>query len=155
MKKLLIACGIFLMVVLLTGAPVSAAKPGPTITIELLNPPENGLLELAVGESHTFDILITSDQPFVSATAKVDIFYPGKGVFWHAGTDSVSQSNTALLHLTVIGKKSTADLPAVSDWPSPGISWPAGVAPQQILAGARFKGGLVSANAFAFAIRVP
>ena len=84
---------------------------------------------LEVGQSYTFDIEITSSETFVSAVAKVDMYYPGKGVFWHASTDLASQSNTATLHLTVIGKSSTADLAAVCDWPAEGVCWPAGVAP--------------------------
>ncbi len=155
MRKVLFAFGIILMVILLASTPASAAKPGPAITITLQNPPADGLLVLGVGETHTFDILIESDEPFVSAAAKVDMFYPGKGVFWHPGSDSSSQATSAELHLTVIGKKSTAGLPEVCDWPTAGTCWPAGTAPQQILAGARFKGGQVSASAFPFTIQVP
>ncbi len=124
--------------------PASAVKPGPDVAITLLNPPPDGRLVLNVGESYTFDIRITSPEPFVSGIAKVTMYYPGKGVFWHASTDSASQATSALLHLTVIGKKSTAGLPAVCDWPTEGVCWPANVAPQAIMVGARFKGGLVS-----------
>jgi hypothetical protein len=155
MKRYISAVGIILVAVLLMAIPASAAKPGPATTITLLNPPPGGLLTLNVGESHTFNILVTSSEPFVSAMAKVDIFYPGKGVFWHAGSDSASQATSAVLHLTVIGKKSTAGLPAVCDWPTEGTCWPEGVAPQDILAGVRFKGGQVSSNAFPFAVLVP
>jgi hypothetical protein len=155
MKKFLFALGIIVIAFSILIMPASAAKPGPDITIELLNPPPDGVLVLEVGQSYTFDILISGEPQFVTAMAKVDMYYPGKGVFWHAGTDSVSQNNTALLHLTVIGKNSTAALQAVCDWPAEGFCWPAGMAPQMILAGARFKGGLVSANAFPFAIMVP
>lgn len=155
MKRFFFAFVIILVTIPLVFFSVSAAKPGPDITITLLNPPPDGLLVLPVGESYTFDIELTGDQKFVTAMAKVDIFYPGKGVFWHASTDSASQANTALLHLTVIGKSSTAGLMSVCDWPSAGFCWPAGVAPQMIVAGARFKGGLVSGNAFPFAVKVP
>ncbi len=156
MKRLLFAFGLILITLPLILVPVSAAKPGPAITVTLLNPPPDGLLVLPVGESYTFDILLTSDEPFNSAVAKVDIYYPGKGVFWHAGTDIVKQSTSAELHLTVIGKSSTADLAPVIDWQPYGLSWPGGgVAPQVILVGARFQGGLVSYASFPFAIQVP
>jgi hypothetical protein len=155
MKRLFFALVIILFTLPLIIVPASAAKPGPDTTITVLNPPPDGILVLQVGQSYTFDIQITSSQKFVSAMAKVDIFFPGRGVFWHAGTDTASQANTALLHLTVIGKSSTAAMREVCDWPAPGICWPAGVAPQMIVAGARFKGGLVSGDAFPFAVMVP
>ena len=155
MKRYLTTIGMILLAIVLMVAPVSAAKPGPDTTITLLNPPENGLLVLNVGESYTFDIEIKSSEPFVSAAAKVDIYYPGRGVFWHAGSDNASQANTALLHLTVVGKKSTAVLPAVCDWPTEGVCSPEGSAPQDILAGARFKGGRVSSASFPFDVVVP
>src|SRR5512146_1663663 len=132
MKRIFFVLAIILFTVPLVLIPASAAKPGPATTIELLNPPEGGVLELAVGESYTFDILVTSDQPFNSAVAKVDMYYPGKGVFWHAGTDIAKKGTTALLHLTVVGKSSTADLAAVCDWPEAGVCWPAGTVPQVI-----------------------
>lgn len=155
MKKLLISSGIILVVLLLAFAPVSAAPPKPTpdVTITVLNLAPGSIIDLAVGESRTFDILITSNQPFVSAVAKVDMYYAGKGVFWKSSTDTYSQGTSALLHLTVIGKKSTAGFAAVCDWPSEGICWPAGVAPEAIAAGARFKGVNVG-EYFPFAIRV-
>jgi len=155
MKRILFALGIILITLPLILVPASAAKPGPATTITLLNPPADGLLVLGVGESYTFDILITSDEPFNSAIAKVDIYYPGKGVFWHAGSDIAKQATSATLHLTVIGKKSTADLAAVCDWPAEGICWPAGTAPQVIGGAARFQGGLISFEAFPFTIQVP
>ena len=155
MKKYVTAIGVILLAVLLMVAPASAAKPGPDTTITLLNPPPGGLLVLNVGESYTFDIQVTSSEPFVSAIAKVTMFYPGKGVFWHASTDSASQATSALLHLTVIGKKSTNELQAVCNWPTEGVCWPANVAPQVIMVGARFKGGQVTSNAFPFAVLVP
>lgn len=155
MKRILFAFGIILITLPLILVPAAAKRPGPAITMTVLNPPPDGLLVLAVGQSYTFNILLTSEQPFNSAMAKVDMFYPGKGVIWHAGTDIVKKSTTALLHLTVVGKSSTASLLPVVDWPAAGISWPGGVAPEEILAGARFQGGMVSGDGFLFAVQVP
>jgi hypothetical protein len=142
-----------LLVFILSGIPASPANAAPVATITLLNPPQSGLLGLAVGESYTFDILITSDVPFILAMALRDAYYPGRGVFWN-GSDRVTQSTSALLHLTVTGKSPTAALPAVSDWPEPGVSWLAGVAPVSIAAGVRYRGGVVVSKTFPFAIRV-
>jgi hypothetical protein len=157
MKRILFTLGIILLAIPFVVMSASAAngKPAPETTITLLNPPPDNMLVLEVGQSYTFDIEITSSETFVSAVAKVDMYYPGKGVFWHASTDLASQGNTATLHLTVIGKSSTAGLAAVCDWPAEGVCWPAGVAPQMIVAGARFKGGLSTGNAFPFAVVVP
>jgi hypothetical protein len=144
---------ILLLALILTSVPASAAKAGPVATITLLNPPPSGLLELAVGESYTFEILITSDEPFILAMAIRDAYYPGRGVFWN-GSDRVTKSSSALLQLTVTGKSPTATLPAVSDWPEPGVSWPAGVASVSIVAGVRYKGGTMISEAFPFAVLV-
>jgi hypothetical protein len=134
--------------------PISPAAASPAVTIELLNPPANGLLELAAGESYIFIVEIASDEPFVLAAALTDAYYPGRGVYWHGG-DRTTHDTTATLYLTMTGKNSTAGLEAVCGWPEAGTCWPAGVAPASIVAGARFKQGLTFAQEFAFAVRVP
>jgi hypothetical protein len=134
--------------------PISPVAAQPIVTIELLNPPPDGLLELTVGESYTFVVEITSDEPFVLAAALTDAYYPGRGVYWHGG-DRTTHNTTATLCLTMTGKNSTAGLKAVDDWPGLGSQWDAGVAPVSIVAGARYKGGLTVAQEFAFAVEVP
>lgn len=133
---------------------VSQAAAQPSVSIEFLNPPKKGLLELGVGESHTFWVEVTSDEPFVLAMALTNEYYPGRGIFWRGG-DHASQGTYALLELTVTGKNSTADLWAVCDWPEPGVCWEEGVAPVAIAAGVRFAGGVTVAEQFAFAVEVP
>ena len=145
---------VLLAMVLLVCAPSSAVESAPPISINLLNPPKDGLLDLAVGESYTFDIAVTSDEPFTLAVAMTDAYYPGRGVFWH-GIDRASRSTSALLQLTMTGKASTAGLPAVCDWPEPGYCWPDGVAPVSIVAGVRFAGGVTVSEVFPFAVVVP
>jgi hypothetical protein len=152
MKKLTL--GVVTVAVLLMCASSSQATAGPTVTIELLNPPPSDPLELAVGESYTFDVEITSDEPFVLAMVLTDQYYPGRGIYWH-DSDRATQATSALLHLTVTGKKSTGDLLEVCDWPEPGVCWPEGVAPAAIAAGARYKGGQIFAQRFNFAVLVP
>jgi hypothetical protein len=81
-------------------------------------------------------------------------YYPGRGVFWH-GSDRATRDTTAVLHLTVTGKGSTAGLWEVCDWPEPGDCWPEGTAPLAIAAGVRFQGGGVVSQQFPFAVLVP
>lgn len=153
MKKLLIVASLLVVLFLLLG--ISSLQATESVRIKLLNPPpKNKPLELDVGESYTFDILVTSTEPFAVALAMPDAYYPGRGVYWHA-RDRAAQSTSALLHLTMTGKDSTADLAAVCDWPEPGDCWPEGVAPVSIVVGARFSGGLVYTEAFPFAVKVP
>jgi hypothetical protein len=141
------------LTVLLLCALFSEAAAEPVVTIELLNPPPNQLLELAVGETHTFDIQITSDEPFILAMAMPDAYYPGRGVSWHQG-DRAHHATSAQLQLTMTGKKPTDGLLAICDWPEPGDCWPDGVAPVSIVTGVRFKKGVVFAEHFPFAVVV-
>jgi hypothetical protein len=117
----------------------AAAKPAP-VTIELLNPPKKGLLELSVGESYTFDVEITSDEPFILAMVMGDEYYPGRGIFY-SGIDSAQHATSALLHLTVTGKEPTDFLPE-------------GVCPIAAVAGVRFQGGVVVSERFDMNVRV-
>jgi len=153
MKRLFIDFGIILLAVLLSFSPVVAAKAAPTVSITLQNPLPNGTV-LAVGQTYTFNVLVTSSQPFVLAMALPNAFYPGRGVYWH-DSDRSTQATAALLHLTVQGKNSTAGLAAVHDWPTAGINWQQGTAPLAIVVGVRFKGGQVVTKTFTFAVKVP
>jgi hypothetical protein len=131
--------------------------PEPVVTITVQGLPEDGLLELDVGESVTFRVDITSDSddvPFILAGAMTDAYYPGRGVVWHGG-DRTTHATTATLYLTMTGKGSTAGLPAVSGWPRPEDEWDEGTAPVAIVAGARFKRGVMVTETFAFAVQVP
>ena len=120
-----------------TTTTTSMANASPNVTIELLNPPVCGVLELDIGESYTFDIRITSSEPFVLAMAMTSADYPGRGVFWH-GSDRATHGTNAELHLTMTGKKSTSDPLLVS-----------------ISAGVRYKGGIVVSEIFTFSVVVP
>jgi hypothetical protein len=156
MKRILIAMGVLAAVVLVVVAPPTQAAPPtpPEVTITLLNPPPDGLLQLPVGESYTFQVEVLSNEPFLWAIAMTDEYYPGRALYWH-GKDKVVRDTSALLSLTMTGKKPTADLPAVCDWPEPGVCWPEGVAPASIVVGVRFQGGRVAVEQFAFAVLVP
>jgi hypothetical protein len=153
MKRFFIVLVTILIIAPLLITPVAAAKSTPTVSITLQNPLPDGYV-LAVGETHTFKILITSDQPFTLAMALPNAYYPGRGVFWH-DSDRVTKATSVTLQLTIKGKNSTADLPGVCDWPTVGTCWPQGTAPLAIAAGVRFKGGQVISETFAFSVKVP
>jgi hypothetical protein len=142
-----------LIVPIVLAASVASTAVGG-VTIELLNPPPCGLLELGVDESYTFDIQITSDDDFVLAMATIDAYYPGRGVR-RSANDTAHRTTSAVLHITLTGKGSTAGLPAVYDWPEPGMSWQEGTAPVSIVAGVRYQGGVVISERFSFAVAVP
>jgi hypothetical protein len=120
--------------------PATAAAVKEPVQIKLLNPPKKGELGLGVGESYTFDIEITSDEPFILAMAMGDEYYPGRGIFF-SGIDSAHQGTYALLHLTVTGKESTDFLPE-------------GVCPIAVVAGVRFQGGVIFSERFDMNVRV-
>lgn len=155
MKKLLVVASGMVIALLLASTLAYRASAASSVRIKLLNPPpKNEPLELAVGESYTFKIEITSNESFTVAKAMPDAYYPGRGVVWH-GSDTENQNTSVLLQLTMTGKGSTADLPAVCGWPEPDDCWPEGVAPVAIATGARFAGGQVYAEQFPFAVIVP
>ncbi len=133
-RILLLLIAVSMTAVLAT--PAAAAEP--TITFE--NPPTGGVLELAVGETHVFDVTVTSDESFVLAIALTDQFYPGRGVFF-AGSDRETQSTSADLHLTIRGKEPTDFLPD-------------GLAPAAIVVGVRYQKGVVVSARFDFLVRV-
>lgn len=134
MKKVLsLLCVVVLGVVFVT----PAAAQNPTVTF--VNPPPGGILELAVGESYTFEVQISSDQPFLIAQMSLNQFFPGRSV--HADGFVVAQHGSeATLTLTVTGKKSTAALPD-------------GVAPVSLVVGVRYSKTVV-VNTFDFGIVV-
>jgi hypothetical protein len=154
MKKVFGAMSIMILLTLLLSAWLPAAADPVTTYVRLLNPPKKGVLELGVGESRTFQIEVASEDPYLFAAAKVDQYYPGRGIH-SPGGDQAGQGTWALLEITITGKNSTADLPAVCDWPWPGECWPEGVAPIAIVGGMRYDGGVVFAEYFPIAVIVP
>ncbi len=149
MKTASAKASIVILVILLIGiaSPVAAA---PGVRITLLNKLPS---QLAVGESYTVDIRVTSPEPFIFAAAMMDAYFPGRGVF-PASPDHASSATQADLHLTLTGKESTADLTPVTDWPT-SEDWPAGVAPLSIVVGVRYANGAVASKRFTWAVTVP
>ncbi len=153
MKKLLAVSSVFVLVALLVCALGVQAQEVPDVRFKLIKKPPGGTLILPVGETHTFEIQITSSEPFNLAMVMVDEYYPGRSVF--STKDQANGGTEATLYVTLTGKSSTADLWAVEDWPDTGICWPDGVAPISLATGVRFAGGGVAAERFNFAVVVP
>jgi hypothetical protein len=130
------------------------AQTSPSVNIELLNCPMNDTLVISEGESWTCEVEITSDEPFIIAMGMTDTYYPGRSIVYWDGGDRAIHTDYAVLEFTITGKSITQSLPAVSDWPLPGIDWGGNVAPVSIRAGVRYKGGLVVAQEFPFAVMV-
>jgi hypothetical protein len=152
MRKVFSTVGVVVSIALLTCMASSATAA--STRIKLLKRPPAGRLVLEVGESHTFELEIAKGTPFILAVAMPDAYYPGRAIIWH-GSDLAHHDNSATLSLTMTAKGSTAGLPAVCDWPEPGVCWPEGVAPASIVAGVRFKKGVVVSERFDFYVVVP
>ena len=127
------------LVVLAVGFTHSAVSADTVIT--LLNPPDGGVLYLEPGESYTFNVVVDSDIPFLTASVMPDQYFPGRGVFFNKG-DHVAGGTTADLQLTVTGKNSTADLPG-------------GFAPISVMVGVRFPGGQITVAQYDYQVYVP
>jgi hypothetical protein len=152
MKRAFSAIGIVVAIVFLTCMASSVMADD---RIELLNPPPGGVLELAVGESYTFEIQIADGTPFILAMAMPDAYYPGRAIIWH-GNDIAHGESLATLHLTMTAKGSTAGFDVVCGWPEGHAGcWPEDTVPASIVVGVRFKGGEVISERFDFAVRVP
>jgi hypothetical protein len=125
------------------------AATEPEVTFTLTTPlPEH----LEVGESAVIAVHVESSRPFVMAIALADAYHPGGGALF-GGSTAHARDTSADLYLTVVGRESTADLPAVQDWPAD-EDWPAGVAPLALRVGARFAGGNVVSTAYPFGVTV-
>jgi hypothetical protein len=141
---------LLLTFLLVTGvaAPVHADNP-PTVTFTLLTPlPE----QLAVGETAVIGVRVESSEPFLMAIALSDAYYPGRGVRFD-GSAAVPNATSADLYLTITATASTADLPAVDDWPAD-EDWAPGELPLIVRVGARFPGGVVIGESFLFGLTV-
>lgn len=147
-KRVLLALGLVGGAFGLAGAPASAASP-PAVTFTLLTPLPT---HLAVGETAVIGVHVDSSEPFVMAIALSDAYYPGRGVRFD-GSAAQPNATSADLYLTVIGRDSTTDLPAVQNWPAD-EDWAAGVAPLAVRVGARFAGGTVVGQSYLFSVVV-
>ena len=152
MKKPLFIIGVLLLVAILASMAFSAqaADFAPPI-LEMPNLPDE-ILEPAAGESFTFEIKVTCEEPFIMATTHGDVFFPVRGILLR-GNDTAHRAKTAILPPTVTGKKSTTTLYMVGDWPVAGVDWPTRVAPAALGMDVRYEGGVVFTEQFPFAVR--
>jgi hypothetical protein len=139
-----------LALALLAGMPAPAlAADAPTVTFTLVSELPT---ELAVGETAVIHVHVESSEPFLMAIALSDAYYPGRGVRFD-GSAAVTRATSADLYLTITGTDSTADLPAVEDWPTT-EDWDAGVLPLAVRVGVRFPGGVVIGESYLFGVTV-
>ena len=129
------------------GPQIAATRPEVTFTLTTPLPER-----LAVGESAVIGVHVQSSEPFAMALALSDAYFPGREVLF-GGSTAHARDTSADLYLTVVGRESTAGLPAVHDWPAD-EDWPAGIAPLALHVGARFAGGNVVSTAYPFAVTV-
>ena|GEM_PF-7064936 len=139
-RTILIFITIILLVVFAATLPAMAAPKSSGPTISWTNAPRKNVLNLHVGESYTLDLQVKSSTPFDSATAIVNQFYPGRGIFYH-GADQVGSGTSATLHLTVTGKEPTNTLPG-------------GYAPASAVVGVRYGGNNTVTKQFDFKVFV-
>ena len=132
MKRFISIFGVLAVCLLLTAIVLPVQASSATIT--LLNPPAGGELHLAIGESYTFDIAVNSDTQFIQAIALIDQYFPERGVR-DQGADVVVRQTSTVLHMTIKGVSSTAQLPN-------------GISPITLIVGVRYGGGVVVQQAF-------
>lgn len=135
-KRLFSIFSLAMLMLLMTGTlTASAAAPLTTFTLV------SGLPDtMNVGESYTVVIQVESDQPFIFAQALPTAFFPGRGVVGNKG-DHAPGGTSATLEVTFTAKGSTAQF--------------GGAVPVAVVAGARYKGGIVESQTFEFLVNVP
>ena len=126
-----------LVLALVTVAAAPTPPPVPNVTFTVITPLPDTMV---VGQTYDFVVQITSDTPFISASAMPDMFFPGRYVTAH-GVSRTSAGTSATLTVTWTAKASTANLPG-------------GVAPVAVVAGLRFQGGVVVGQRFDYNVSV-
>jgi hypothetical protein len=130
--------GLVALMVLMTGV-LTAAAPTPVTTFTLVQ----GLPSIMnIGETYTVIVEVASDQPFLSASALPDTYYPGRGVVAVQGGDRVGQGTSATLQVTF---KAKSTITKAED----------GIAPVSLVIGVRYAGGYVAVQQYDFAVQVP
>jgi hypothetical protein len=139
-----------LAAILVPATAPALATTEPQVTFTLMTPlPEH----LDVGERAVIRVRVDSNEPFAMAIALSDAYFPGRGVLFD-GSAAHAHDTSADLELTIVGRESTADLPAALGWPTADQNWPAGIAPVAVRVGARFAGGYVASASYVFAVTV-
>ena len=127
-------------VLVLAWVGIAAAPPpppAPNVTFAVITPLPDTMV---VGQTYDFVVEITSDTPFILASAMPDMYFPGRYVTAH-GVSRSGVGTSAILTVTWTAQASTASLPA-------------GVAPIAVVAGLRFQGGVVVSQRFDYNVSV-
>ncbi|MBN1565833.1 MAG: hypothetical protein JXA10_18465 [Anaerolineae bacterium] len=127
-----------ILLVLLVTLVVPASAEGPTVTF--VNPVPGDVLTLAVGESYTLEVHVSSDVAFIRAQMALDQFYPGRYVTAN-GMVGAHKGTEATMQITLTGKGATAELPG-------------GIAPVSLIVGVRYQGGNVVVETYDFGVIV-
>jgi hypothetical protein len=135
MKRFFLALVLMLFI---TGL-LTAAAPLPNTTIELVGEfPDT----MAIGQTVTLEVQVTSDQPFLGVQAMPSFAYPGKGVVAVQGGDHATGGTSANLEITFQAKSSTAKMEG-------------GVATVYVVVGVRYPGSYVAVQQYPFEVMVP
>ena len=102
-------------------------------TVDFVNAPAGGVVELAVGETYTAVFEVDSSVEFISATAMADAFYPGRIVATKPARTGAGTAAT--LELDFTGKAATTN---TIDNTNPIV----------INVGVRYPGGVVEVHQF-------
>lgn len=125
------------VLVIVTAAAAPPPPPAPSVTFNVITPLPTTMV---AGQTYAFVVEITSDTPFISASAMPDMYYPGRYVVAR-GVSRSGAGTSAMLTVTWTAKASTAGLPG-------------NVAPVAVVAGVRFQGGIVVAQRFDYNVTV-
>ncbi len=143
-RRIFSLIGLAALMVLMTGL-LTAATPTPTPTFTVVS--EDFPAVMNVGDTFTFAVQVESDQPFLSAQALPDLYYPGRGVVALTGGDHAGRGTSATLQVTFKAKGPTAwmqDLPEHQ-----------GRAPVSVVVGVRYAGGYVAVQRYDFLVQAP
>ena len=137
-KRIFSLMGLVALMVLMTGV-LTAAAPTPVTTFTLVQ----GLPSVMnIGDTYTVIVEVVSDQPFLSASALPDTYYPGRGVVAVQGGDRAGQGTSATLQVTF---KAKSTITKAED----------GISPVSVVVGVRYAGGYVAVQRYDFAVQVP
>jgi hypothetical protein len=130
-----------IVVLALSFAAAPVPPPAPNVTITVLQPlPDT----MTVGQTYDFVVEVTSDTPFISATAMPTYYFPGRYVTAVKGNDRSGAGTSTILTITFEAKGSTSQGNAAGN-----------PAPVSIVVGARFQGGAVVSQQFDYYVTVP
>lgn len=124
------------LVLIMPVASLAIAAPpvtGGDATVTLLNPLPT---DLAVGQSYTVNILVESSEAFTSVTAQNAVEFPA---YLSDSRDSASHATSAVLHVTLTGRRSTAALPG-------------GSTSATLYVGVRHQGGQLNVTSFPYTV---